>query len=38
MPVAESAAAEILSLPLFPSITAAQQERVAEVLHSAVLV
>jgi dTDP-4-amino-4,6-dideoxygalactose transaminase len=38
MPVAESAAAEILSLPLFPSITAQQQERVAEVLRGAVSV
>jgi dTDP-4-amino-4,6-dideoxygalactose transaminase len=27
-PVAETAAAEVLSLPLFPEITAAQQERV----------
>lgn len=31
-PVAEKAAGEILSLPLFPGITAQQQERVAEVL------
>ena len=31
-PVAERAADEILTLPLFPGITAAQQERVAEVL------
>ncbi len=36
-PVAEAASAELLSLPLFPGITAAQQERVAEVLHKAVL-
>ncbi|MGY1739549.1 MULTISPECIES: DegT/DnrJ/EryC1/StrS family aminotransferase [unclassified Blastococcus] len=35
-PVAERAAGEILSLPLFPGITAAQQERVAEVLAAAV--
>ncbi len=36
-PVAEMAATELLSLPLFPGITAAQQERVVEVLHKAVL-
>ncbi|MFN0028449.1 MAG: DegT/DnrJ/EryC1/StrS family aminotransferase [Acidimicrobiales bacterium] len=36
-PVAEAAAAELLSLPLFPGITAAQQERVVESLHKAVL-
>ncbi len=35
-PVAEKAAGEILSLPLFPGITAAQQERVAEVLRGAI--
>jgi dTDP-4-amino-4,6-dideoxygalactose transaminase len=35
-PVAERAAREILSLPLYPGITAAQQERVAEVLTAAV--
>ena len=35
-PVAEAAAAEILSLPLFPGITAAQQERVAAELLAAV--
>lgn len=35
-PVAERAAGEILSLPMFPGITAAQQERVAEVLVGAV--
>jgi dTDP-4-amino-4,6-dideoxygalactose transaminase len=34
-PVAEAAAGEILSLPLFPHITPGQQERVAEVLDSA---
>ncbi|MGK4582705.1 DegT/DnrJ/EryC1/StrS family aminotransferase [Kitasatospora sp. HPMI-4] len=34
-PVTERAAAEILTLPLFPQITAAQQERVAEVLVKA---
>jgi dTDP-4-amino-4,6-dideoxygalactose transaminase len=34
-PVAEAAAAEILSLPLFPHITAAQQERVAGALARA---
>ena len=31
-PVAEKAASEILSLPIFPGITAAQQEHVAELL------
>ncbi|WP_217897416.1 DegT/DnrJ/EryC1/StrS family aminotransferase [Geodermatophilus saharensis] len=36
-PVAERAAGEILSLPLFPGITPAQQERVAEVLAGAVV-
>ncbi|WP_199582841.1 DegT/DnrJ/EryC1/StrS family aminotransferase [Blastococcus sp. TF02-9] len=35
-PVTERAAGEILSLPIFPGITAAQQERVAEVLAAAV--
>jgi len=35
-PVAEAAANEILSLPMFPGITAAQQERVVEVLLAAV--
>ncbi|WP_406283256.1 DegT/DnrJ/EryC1/StrS family aminotransferase [Embleya sp. NBC_00896] len=35
-PVAERSADEILTLPLFPQITAAQQERVAEVLAGAV--
>jgi dTDP-4-amino-4,6-dideoxygalactose transaminase len=34
-PVAERAARELLSLPLFPEITAAQQERVVSVLMSA---
>jgi dTDP-4-amino-4,6-dideoxygalactose transaminase len=34
-PVAEQAAAEILSLPMHPHLTAAQQERVADVLASA---
>jgi dTDP-4-amino-4,6-dideoxygalactose transaminase len=35
-PVAEAAAAQILSLPLFPGITAGQQERVAAELRRAV--
>lgn len=35
-PVAERLAGEILSLPLFPSITQAQQERVVDVLAGAV--
>ncbi|GAA3458430.1 DegT/DnrJ/EryC1/StrS family aminotransferase [Saccharothrix longispora] len=35
-PVAEATAGEILSLPLFPEITAAQQERVVEALAEAV--
>jgi dTDP-4-amino-4,6-dideoxygalactose transaminase len=35
-PVTERAAQEILSLPMFPGITPAQQERVAEVLAAAV--
>jgi dTDP-4-amino-4,6-dideoxygalactose transaminase len=34
-PVTEAAAAEILSLPLFPQITAAQQERVVDELRKA---
>lgn len=34
-PVAEKAADEILSLPLFPEITADQQQRVAEALRAA---
>jgi dTDP-4-amino-4,6-dideoxygalactose transaminase len=34
-PVSERAAAEILSLPLFPGIATAQQERVVEVLLGA---
>jgi dTDP-4-amino-4,6-dideoxygalactose transaminase len=34
-PIAEQAAAEILSLPMHPHLTAAQQERVADVLASA---
>lgn len=34
-PAAERAASEILSLPLYPGITAAQQERVAAALHAA---
>jgi dTDP-4-amino-4,6-dideoxygalactose transaminase len=35
-PVAEAAAREILTLPLFPGITESQQERVAETLRAAV--
>jgi len=35
-PVAEKAAGEILSLPLFPGITVEQQEQVAEVLRRAI--
>jgi len=35
-PIAEAAAGEVLSLPLFPAISAAQQERVAEALVAAV--
>lgn len=35
-PVAERSASEILSLPMFPHITAAQQDRVAEALRTAV--
>ena len=34
-PVAESMAAELLSLPIFPEITSAQQERVVAVLQEA---
>jgi dTDP-4-amino-4,6-dideoxygalactose transaminase len=34
-PVAETAAAEVLSLPLYPGITAAQQERVIDELVKA---
>jgi dTDP-4-amino-4,6-dideoxygalactose transaminase len=34
-PVAEAAAGEVLSLPMFPEITGAQQERVAEALRKA---
>ncbi len=34
-PVTEQAAREILSLPLFPEITPAQQERVVSVLSAA---
>jgi dTDP-4-amino-4,6-dideoxygalactose transaminase len=34
-PVAERAAGEILSLPLFPGITHSEQERVVEALHQA---
>ena len=34
-PVAEALAANILSLPLFPQISVAQQERVVEVLGDA---
>lgn len=36
MPTAETAAAEILSLPIYPGITAKQQERVVDVLVGAV--
>ena len=35
-PVAAEAAGEILSLPLFPGITASQQERVADTLRAAI--
>jgi dTDP-4-amino-4,6-dideoxygalactose transaminase len=35
-PVAEQAAREVLSLPLFPEITPAQQERVVSALIAAV--
>jgi dTDP-4-amino-4,6-dideoxygalactose transaminase len=34
-PIAEKASDEIISLPLFPQITAVQQERVVEVLRAA---
>jgi len=34
-PVAEAAAAEVLSLPIFPGITAADQERVVQALRAA---
>ena len=34
-PVAEAAAAQLLSLPLYPGITAAQQERVVDELANA---
>jgi dTDP-4-amino-4,6-dideoxygalactose transaminase len=34
-PVAERIAGELLSLPIFPEITSAQQERVADVLSEA---
>jgi dTDP-4-amino-4,6-dideoxygalactose transaminase len=34
-PVSERAATEILSLPIFPGITPAQQERVVDVLGAA---
>jgi len=36
-PVAEAAAGAVLSLPIYPGITPAQQERVAEVLRAAVV-
>ena len=35
-PVAEAVADEVLSLPIYPGITPAQQERVAEALREAV--
>jgi dTDP-4-amino-4,6-dideoxygalactose transaminase len=35
-PVAEAAAARVLSLPLFPGITLGEQERVAKALRRAV--
>ena len=35
-PVTEQLADEIISLPMFPAITAAQQERVVSVLAAAV--
>jgi len=35
LPVAERAAAELLSLPIYPGITPAQQERVADELIKA---
>jgi dTDP-4-amino-4,6-dideoxygalactose transaminase len=34
-PVAEAAAAEVLSLPIFPGVTAAEQERVVDALRAA---
>ena len=34
-PVAEQAAKEVLSLPMYPELTAAQQERVVEELGTA---
>jgi len=37
-PVADRASAELLSLPMFPGITGAQQERVAEELRSALAI
>ncbi|MGH9790908.1 MAG: DegT/DnrJ/EryC1/StrS family aminotransferase [Candidatus Acidiferrales bacterium] len=36
MPVAERAANEVLSLPVYPELTVAQIERVAEALAAAV--
>jgi dTDP-4-amino-4,6-dideoxygalactose transaminase len=36
LPVTESSAADILSLPMFPSLTSTDQRRVAEVLQDAV--
>jgi dTDP-4-amino-4,6-dideoxygalactose transaminase len=35
-PVADAAAGQLLSLPMFPHITVEQQERVASVLEDAV--
>jgi len=37
-PVAESCAAEILSLPMFPGLTAEQQKRVANAVQASVTV
>jgi dTDP-4-amino-4,6-dideoxygalactose transaminase len=34
-PIAEAAAGDVLSLPIYPGITAAQQERVADALRAA---